>query len=519
MLYEAENMKLKKHMNRPKRAKCIISAKRKQCTKRIFVKTSGFLAVALAVIGGVSGCSRGKDDEASAHVYFLNSRPELADKWAKIAEKYSDEKNVDVVVKTPAAGTYESVMKAEIAKNEPPTIFQVDSPATLKIWETYCDDMSGTALYDQLDDKESVLRSGSGFVAAVPYSTDSFGIVYNRDLLEKYIALPDSLVESVSQINAFDVLRKVADDIQAHKDELGIKGAFVPSGFDSGASECFHTYLAGLALYGEFRDENTAGGSDDENAAGRTPADNSLSDSSPSSVKGTYLNNLRNVLDVYYSDSYASESRSELSFMQTADSVKSFAAGEGVFYQSGTWVWQALKSAGMSADSVEMLPAYIGLPNESDTGLLTADGNYLCVNSKVPDEDRQASKDFLDWMIASEEGKTVLSETMGISAPFKSMHAFPAVNPLVAAAKKDSQKHQQVSGAHLAIPSLKWKTDLAAAMLNYVQAGSAGDDSALTDSALTDSALNDSAHADSEWRKVESAFVDGWAREYASAQK
>ena len=503
MLYEAENMKLKKHMNRPKRAKCVISA------KRIFVKTAGFLAVALAVIGGVSGCSRGKDDEASAHVYFLNSRPELADKWAKIAEKYSDEKNVDVVVKTPAAGTYESVMKAEIAKNEPPTIFQVDSPATLKIWETYCDDMSGTALYDQLDDKESVLRSGSGFVAAVPYSTDSFGIVYNRDLLEKYIALPDSLVESVSQINAFDVLRKVADDIQVHKDELGIKGAFVPSGFDSGASECFHTYLAGLALYGEFRDENTAGGSDDENAAGRTPADNSLSDSSPSGVKGTYLNNLRNVLDVYYSDSYASESRSELSFMQTADSVKSFAAGEGVFYQSGTWVWQALKSAGMSADSVEMLPAYIGLPNESDTGLLTADGNYLCVNSKVPDEDRQASKDFLDWMIASEEGKTVLSETMGISAPFKSMHAFPAVNPLVAAAKKDSQKHQQVSGAHLAIPSLKWKTDLAAAMLNYVQAGSAGDDSALTDSALTDS----------EWRKVESAFVDGWAREYASAQK
>ena len=513
MLYEAENMKLKKHMNRPKRAKCVISA------KRIFVKTAGFLAVALAVIGGVSGCSRGKDDEASAHVYFLNSRPELADKWAKIAEKYSDEKNVDVVVKTPAAGTYESVMKAEIAKNEPPTIFQVDSPATLKIWETYCDDMSGTALYDQLDDKESVLRSGSGFVAAVPYSTDSFGIVYNRDLLEKYIALPDSLVESVSQINAFDVLRKVADDIQVHKDELGIKGAFVPSGFDSGASECFHTYLAGLALYGEFRDENTAGGSDDENAAGRTPTDNSLSDSSlsdsspsdssPSSVKGTYLNNLRNVLDMYYSDSYASESRSELSFMQTADSVKSFAAGEGVFYQSGTWVWQALKSAGMSADSVEMLPAYIGLPNESDTGLLTADGNYLCVNSKVPDEDRQASKDFLDWMIASEEGKTVLSETMGISAPFKSMHAFPAVNPLVAAAKKDSQKHQQVSGAHLAIPSLKWKTDLAAAMLNYVQAGSAGDDSALTDSALTDS----------EWRKVESAFVDGWAREYASAQK
>lgn len=503
MLYEAENMKLKKHMNRPKRAKCVISA------KRIFVKTAGFLAVALAVIGGVSGCSRGKDDEASAHVYFLNSRPELADKWAKIAEKYSDEKNVDVVVKTPAAGTYESVMKAEIAKNEPPTIFQVDSPATLKIWETYCDDMSGTALYDQLDDRESVLRSGSGFVAAVPYSTDSFGIVYNRDLLEKYIALPDSLVESVSQINAFDVLRKVADDIQAHKDELGIKGAFVPSGFDSGASECFHTYLAGLALYGEFRDENTAGGSDDENAAGRTPADNSPSDSSPLSVKGTYLNNLRNVLDMYYSDSYASESRSELSFMQTADSVKSFAAGEGVFYQSGTWVWQALKSAGMSADSVEMLPAYIGLPNESDTGLLTADGNYLCVNSKVPDEDRQASKDFLDWMIASEEGKTVLSETMGISAPFKSMHAFPAVNPLVAAAKKDSQKHQQVSGAHLAIPSLKWKTDLAAAMLNYVQAGSAGDDSALTDSALTDS----------EWRKVESAFVDGWAREYASAQK
>ena len=60
----------------------------------------------------------------------------------------------------------------------------------------------------------------------------------------------------MDEIDNFDTLKAVADDMQSRKDELGIKGAFTSAGFDSSSDWRFKTHLANLPLYYEFKDDN-----------------------------------------------------------------------------------------------------------------------------------------------------------------------------------------------------------------------------------------------------------------------
>ena len=75
----------------------------------------------------------------------------------------------------------------------------------------------------------------------------SYGLIVNKTLLEK-------AGYTLDDIKSFDDLKKVADDIQARKDELGIKGAFTSAGMDGSSDWRFKTHLANLPIYYEYKD-------------------------------------------------------------------------------------------------------------------------------------------------------------------------------------------------------------------------------------------------------------------------
>ena len=89
-------------------------------------------AVAAALSMGVTtlaACgSSNSVDESKGKVYYLNFKPEAADQWKAIAETYTKETGVQVTVETAASGTYEQTLKSEMAKDQAPTLFQVNGP-------------------------------------------------------------------------------------------------------------------------------------------------------------------------------------------------------------------------------------------------------------------------------------------------------------------------------------------------------------------------------------------------------
>ena len=403
-------------------------------------------------------------------VYYLNFKPEQADAWVDLAKQYTDETGVPVTVETAASGTYEQTLKSEMAKTDAPTLFQVNGPVGLASWKDYCYDLKDSELYKQVKSDDFVLKDGDA-VDGVAYVIETYGIIYNTALMDEYCQTDGAVVSSADEINSFDKLKAVADDIQAKKDELGILGAFTSAGMDSSSDWRFKTHLANLPIYYEYKDKGI----------GSTDA-----------IEGTYLDNYKQIWDLYITDSTCEPTM--ISSKTGEDAAAEFAMGDAVFYQNGTWAYGDITADGLTDEDLGMLPIYIGAPGEENQGLCTGSENYWCVNKNASEEDIQATLDFLSWCITSDTGRDAIANTMGFLTPFKSFDdGYMPSNPLVAIADGYiADGKTAVSWNFSSIPSETWKDNVGAALTEYAQ-------------------------GTGDWSAVEDAFVNGWATEYAAA--
>lgn len=434
----------------------------RQKVKRVFwVLMAACMLLCLAV-----GC--GDKSNAPGKVYYLNFKPEQKAAWEALAKKYTDETGVTVTVVTAASGTYEDTLSAEIVKDNAPTLFQVNGPVGLDHWKSYCYDLSDTAVYRQLTSDDFVLKDGSQ-VLGIAYVLETYGIIYNKKLLNDYFAADWSTVKTVEGINGFAALSQVASEIQAHREELGVKGAFTSAGMTDSSDWRFKNHLANVPIYYEYQARSI-------NAA--------------ESMEGTYLDHYRQIWDLYLNN--ATCAPTEIGAKTGDDAASEFANGEAVFYQNGTWSYSEIVGRALTDEDLGMLPIYIGVEGEEQQGLCTGSENYWCVNQEARRTDIDETLKFLDWVVTSDEGTTALAEDMGFSAPFKA--AKTSDNPLVKAATASvTAGKTPVSWNFTTIPSEDWKDGVGAALLAYAQNG------------LTDQ----------RWDNVKNAFVNGWATEYA----
>ncbi len=404
-------------------------------------------------------------DGTKGQVYYLNFKPEQAEQWVALAKEYTKETGVTVDVQTAASNTYEQQLKSELAKDAPPTLFQVNGPVGLANWIDYCSDLKDTDVYKDLESPEYALTDESGAVRGIAYVIETYGIIYNKKLLNDYIKTDGAKIKDASEINSFAKLKEVADDIQAKKEELGIRGAFTSAGFDSSSDWRFKTHLANLPIYYEYKADGI---------------------STTDAIKGSYLDNYKQIFDLYITDS---TTEPELLSSKTGEDASSeFALGEAVFYQNGTWAYKDIKDNEVADEDLGMLPIYIGAEGEEKQGLCTGSENYWCVNAKAKPEDIQATMDFMKWVVESETGRKALSEDMGFVTPFTTFKDYLPENPLVKAADEYNKDKTPVSWNFTTMPSENWKNILGSALLEYAQ-------------------------GTGDWDGVKTAFVDNWAAE------
>ena len=402
-------------------------------------------------------------------VYYLNFKPEQADQWVDLAAKYTEETGVQVDVQTAASGTYESTLKAEMAKSDAPTLFQVNGPVGLATWKDYCYDLSGSKVYGDLSSDDYALKDGDA-VQGIAYVIETYGIIYNKKILNDYFSKDYATIKSIDQLNNFDALKTVAEEIQANKDDLGVEGAFTSAGMDSSSDWRFKTHLANLPIYYEYKDK------------GITFTD---------AIEGTYLDNYKNIWDLYINNATCEPSM--ISSKTGEDAASEFALGEAVFYQNGTWAYNDIKDNEVADEDLGMLPIYIGASGEENQGLCTGSENYWCVNAKADPADIQATLDFMAWVVESDAGRESLAQEMGFVTPFTTFDDYLPENPLVQAnAEYTKAGKTAVSWNFTTMPSENWKNGVGSALLEYAQ-------------------------GTGTWDAVKTAFVDGWATEYAAA--
>ena len=444
------------------------------------MRKKGLVAFGLAAVmtasalTGCGGASDKKDSgkkEAKGTVYYLNFKPEADAQWQELAKLYTDKTGVKVNVVTAAANQYETTLKSEMGKSEAPTLFQVNGPVGLASWKDYCYDLKDSDIAKQVTSDDFLLKDGDA-VDGIGYAIESYGIIYNKNLLKKAGYTQDD-------IKSFDDLKKVAEDITKRSKDLGFS-AFTSAGMDGSSDWRFKTHLANLPIYYEYQGDGI------ENT---------------DAIKGTYLDNYRNIWNLYINNSTTSSK--QLSTKTGDDAVAEFVTEKAVFYQNGTWAYSDI--ADLGDDNLGMLPIYIGADGEENKGLCTGTENYWCVNKKASKEDIQATLDFMNWCVTDDTAVKCMcgaagampsgQDGMGFVIPFKKN--LTSDNPLVNIANDYvKQGKKPVTWNFTTMPSEKWKNDLGSALTTYA-----------------------SKQTDANWDLVKKAFVDGWKKEAAAAKK
>jgi raffinose/stachyose/melibiose transport system substrate-binding protein len=429
----------------------------------------------LALAAVFTAC--GQKAGASNGVYLLNFKPEIDAQWKEAAAQFTAETGIPMKVVTAGSGTYEQTLRSELAKSEPPTLFNINGPMGYLTWKNYCADLKNTTLYSWLLDKTMAVSSGDG-VYGIPYAVETYGILYNDAIMRKYFALPSKAVaiSSAKEITSFALLKAVVEDMTKHKAELGIGGVFGSTSFSPGEDWRWQTHLANLPIYYEYK----------QKGAGDL-----------AKIDLTYGQNFKNIFDLYINNSVTD--RKMLGSKTVADSMAEMALGRAAMVQNGNWAWGQIEGESgniVKSGDIKFLPIYTGVPGEESQGLCTGTENFICVNSRVSREAQDASIKLLEWLFNTPSGKKFVLEKLGFVAPFNTFGPSERPdNPLVREmfSYLDNPAITSVSWNFPTFPSQEFKNTLGAALYDY-------------------------ALGTQTWDQVTRTFIDTWASEKAAAQ-
>lgn len=446
------------------------------------IKLKKYLTIALSAVMAtvaLTGCASSSDDAAQddgkGSVYYLNFKPEQEEQWKKIAEDYEKETGVNVKVVTAASGTYEQTLKSEIAKEDAPTLFQINGPVGYQAWKDYCLDLKDTELYKHLLNQDMAVKDGDG-VYGIPYVEEGYGIIYNNAIMEKYFALDGAKAKSMDEINNFDKLKEVAEDMQSKKDELGIDGVFASTSLTPGEDWRWQTHLANLPIYYEYKDKDV------------TDSDK---------IDFTYSDQYKNIFDLYINNSTCAPTL--LGSKTVSDSMAEFALGKAAMVQNGNWGWSQIAEVEgntVKEEDVKFMPIYTGIEGEEKQGICIGTENFFSINNKASESDQKASIAFVEWLFTSDTGKKHVTEELGFIAPFDTFEdAETPQDPLAQEVLKylGDKDLYNVDWNFVSFPSQTFKDDFGAALLQY-------------------------ANGNMTWEEVKTKVVDEWASEKEAAK-
>ena len=394
----------------------------------------------------------------TGRVYWLNFKPELDETAQQLAKTYTDKTGVPVQVITAASGTYQQTLTAEMDKSAPPTLFNIGNSAGVADWGEYAMDLTGTAIANELSTDAYNLYDAAGKLVSIGYCYECYGIIVNPDLVQK-------AGHTMDEIKDFASLKAVVEDIHANAATLGFD-AFTSCDMDGSSSWRFTGHMANLEYY--YEQEGTTW------------------TECPATISGKYLDNFKNLYDLCINNSLTAPSD-----LATGghDAAQEFMDGKAAFTVQGSWEYAKYAPA---VPNATMIPYYCGVSGEEKAGLNCGTENCWAVNANVSEADQKATIDFMVWLVSDPDAAGKMVEQLGV-LPYKS--APESANGFLADAAEYT-----ANGCYV----MNWATNYQPNVDEYRR----GLVAALNQYNADQSAAN--------WEQFRTAFVDGWAAQYAA---
>ena len=333
------------------------------------------LLLALVMVFALVGTSA---FAAPVEVTIFNSKMEIQSQLEEMAAEYSAEKGVDVEVYY-SSDTVAAHMSTRYASNEPYTISMVDAKDIYSLAPDHGIDLSDQ---DWVKDTTQAISIGDA-VYGFPVCVEARGIIYNKTAIE------DTLGEEFDPASCatYDGFVEVLNALKEN-------GMDTPVGIMKEDWSLAAHYLA--EVY-ETR----------EDPAGFIA---SLHDG-VKIIEDERFNVLMDTFDLLKENNYAADAPVAA---VREDTELYLAEGEIAFMFGGNWDWSVLAEFDPEGE-MGMMP----IPQNDDnynTKLVGGGSKYFFIDNSdnTTDEQRQAAKDFLNWLVYDEEGQSFLVDTCAL---------------------------------------------------------------------------------------------------------
>ena len=346
--------------------------------KRIFAAAA--MTIALASAATVTAMADGTS------ITIFNSKMEIQSQLEEMAAKYSEEKGVNVEVYY-SSDTVAAHMSTRYASNEPYTISMVDAKDIYSLAPEHGVDLSGE---DWVNDTTQAIAI-DGAVYGFPVCVEARGIIYNKTAIED-VTGEEFNPEDYATYDAFAALLE----------KLKENGMETPTGVMKEDWSLGAHYLQ--QVY-EMRDD----------VDGMITA---LHAGEADLINDERFNSLMDTFDLLKENNYAASSA--ISAVRE-DTEMYLADGDIAFMFGGNWDWSVLAEYD-PAGEMGMMP----VPQNDDNynnKLVGGGSKYFFIDNsdETSEEQVQAAKDFLNWLVYDEEGQDFLVNTCALVPAFSNI--------------------------------------------------------------------------------------------------
>lgn len=383
---------------------------------------AGVLSASL-LLGACSSDSTSGDKEGASNsdkvvIDIFQGKVEIADQLKALTDEYTKEHpDVTFNIETVGGGADgAAALKAKFASNKAPDIFTNDGDAQLLVWQDKLEDLSDQPWVADAFEGTLDGMTSDGKIYGMPLNMEGYGFAYNKELFEK---------AGITELpTTFSELEAAAKKLQ----DAGI------TPFSIGYGEWWVLANHGLNVPFAYQEDTDA-------------FFTGLNDGSGKIEGNEFVSKYFDLIDLTIKYGNKNPLTTDYNTQVTL-----FATGEAAMTQQGNWIQPMLDKI-----NPEIEVGFIPMPltdDETQTDKLMVDvpSNWVVHNGST-DEEKEVAKDFLNWMVTSEAGKTALTKEFKYIPAFKSVEASADdIGPLGADLLKYSQEGKTYSWQFMKYP-------------------------------------------------------------------
>lgn len=432
------------------------------------MKNKKMAAVGLAAAMAASifsGCGKSGDNASEkTEITIYQSKIEANEGYKKAIAAYeASHENVKINLEAVTGNDFAASLKAKM-QSDPPTIFSVGGFQDMKDYGDILEDVTDLEVLKHALDGTTDMFTKDGKILAVPLYMEGYGFVVNRKMFEDAGVDFDSMMDYEGMKAGFDTLKA-----KIESGEMKEKYPNLEAVMEYPTKEL---WIAGdhdvnVALTHDFSTAKEAYDSD--------------------TLKGSGFEDYKTMVDFQAGYTTNADNTANLNSVDYTTSLEGGLAIERVAsIKQGNWVAPAVQNTDPEVlKKLDMLP--YSVPGYSDGKYFVGVSGYWAINNKVPENEKKAAKDFINWMYSDPEAQKIVVENCNFVPPYDNFSDLKAGDPLSQRIMDANEKGDTMNGWVYSGAPNTWGQQAAGVEVQKYLAGQA------------------------DWAEVTQACIDQWA--------